>query len=103
MRKEMEELKYQLQLLSMFLNKTVVLTVVLTALCNFFLGTPPAFSCYRSSPQWNEGVITYTKCNVRADGMNRNSGVFTVTVPGAEKNIFLKIILVSIVFLFVQK
>ncbi len=84
----MEELKYQLQLLSMFQKQNGGFDGSFDGTLHFSLGTPPAFSCYRSSPQWNEGVITYTKCNVRADGMNRNSGVFTVTVPGAEKNIF---------------
>ncbi len=46
---------------------------------------PPAFSCYKSSPQWNEGTIKYTNCNVRTDGMNKRTGIFTVRQGGEQR------------------
>ena len=44
------------------------------------LRKPPAFACYRTTPHTGVGIITYTSCNVKNQGMDANSGKFSVDV-----------------------
>ncbi len=83
MRRELEDMRKQLDLLSKFFLPILVNQCLLKNNLFFYqTGRPPAFSCYKSSPQWNEGVVSYTRCNIVTEGMDRNSGVFTVKEAG---------------------
>merc|ERR1719270_3342569 len=46
------------------------------------LKSPPAFACHKTESHTIEGRITYNGCNVQTKGMDENSGIFTVNVPG---------------------
>ncbi|TRY74944.1 hypothetical protein TCAL_01261 [Tigriopus californicus] len=48
-------------------------------------GRPVAFACYKSSPHWNEGIVTYTRCNIPTEGMDRESGTFKVKKQGVYR------------------
>jgi hypothetical protein len=47
-----------------------------------FEGHPPAFACHRDDPFAQEGIVTFTSCNVLTDGMNPATGIFTVKKEG---------------------
>jgi len=46
------------------------------------LKKPPAFACHKTESHTIEGRVTYNGCNVPTKGMDANSGIFTVNVPG---------------------
>lgn len=50
-----------------------------------FIGRPIAFACYKSSPHWNEGVVTYTRCNIPTEGMDKSTGNFHVKKAGVYR------------------
>ena len=45
-----------------------------------FTENPPAFACHKTESHTTEGRITYNGCNVPTEGMNPNTGIFTVKV-----------------------
>ena len=41
---------------------------------------PPSFACHRDASIKKSSVITYENCKVHTDGMNAQTGVFTIVV-----------------------
>ena len=44
------------------------------------LSRPPSFACHRDASIKKDSVITYENCKVHTDGMNAQTGIFTVVV-----------------------
>ena len=57
----------------------IALHVSYLSFCHF-TGKPPAFACHRTTPHTGVGIITYTICNVKTQGMDASSGKFSVDV-----------------------
>ena len=56
-----------------------------TVIC--FSENPPSFSCYRDKGHNNEGIVTYSGCQVITDFMDARSGIFTVKRGGVYRQV----------------
>ena len=53
----------------------------------YFSENPPSFSCYRDKGHNNEGIVTYSGCQVITDFMDARSGIFTVKRGGVYRQV----------------
>ena len=51
-------------------------------------GTAPSFSCYKTASHIGENKIAYTDCTVTTEGMDKNTGIFTVKQGGTYQFTF---------------